>query len=196
MKIGIYCGVDVGEVKDKDINYIGVDQGIAHLLKQDIHPVMAIGDMDSLDDRHLLEGLIVDEFSCIKDDTDTALALKYAFSHGYDEIDLYGVTQKRMDHFLAVICLLEKYQDYHITIYDQQNKIRVLKSGIHRIKKENYRYFSLFAFEKSLISLKKCHYPLEHYVLKRDDPLCVSNQINDDEAIIENDGSVLLIQSK
>ena len=195
MKIGIYCGVDVGQVKDKNISYIGVDHGITHLLKQHICPIIGIGDMDSIEDRQLLEGLAIDEVSSIKDDTDTALALSYAISNGYDEIDLYGVTQKRMDHFLAVLCLLEKYQDYHITIYDQQNKIQVLKPGYHKIYKDDYYYFSLFAFDKSDISLKECHYPLNHYLLQRNDPLCVSNQMNQDYAIIENDAPLLLIQS-
>ena len=80
---------------------IGVDQGIIHLIKQNIKPIIAIGDMDSIEDKDLLKTLKVDEYSCIKDDTDTALALRYAFQQGYDVIDLYGVTQKRMDHFFS-----------------------------------------------------------------------------------------------
>lgn len=195
MKIGIYCGVDVGCVKDTELDYIGVDQGISHLLHQNITPVIALGDMDSIDDIQLLEGLQVDRVSSIKDDTDTALAIQYAIEKGYNEIDLYGVTQNRMDHFLAVLCLLEQYQDYAITIYDQQNKIYVLKPGIHKILKDGYHYFSVFAFEESYITLKECHYLLDHYYLKRQDPLCVSNQMNEDYAIVENTGTVLLIQS-
>ena len=70
---------------------------IIHLIKQNIKPIIAIGDMDSIEDKDLLKTLKVDEYSCIKDDTDTALALRYAFQQGYDVIDLYGVTQKRMD---------------------------------------------------------------------------------------------------
>ncbi|WP_270525894.1 thiamine diphosphokinase [Longibaculum muris] len=196
MKIGIYGSVYAGNVKDKSIDYIGVDQGIIHLIKQNIKPIIAIGDMDSIEDKDLLKTLKVDEYSCIKDDTDTALALHYAFQQGYDVIDLYGVTQKRMDHFLAVLCLLEKYQDKQLTIYDELNKIYVLPAGKHKILKDEYYYFSVFAFDESIITLKECHYPLDHYYLKRDDPLCVSNQMNNDYAIIENNKAILLIQSK
>lgn len=196
MKIGIYCSIDAGNVKDKGIEYIGVDQGVIHLLNQGIQPVLAIGDMDSIEDKSCLEGLSVAEFSSIKDDTDTGLALSYAIEHGYTEIDLYGVTQKRMDHFLAVMSLLEKYQEYHIVIYDQYNKIQVLRKGNHQIYKEDYYYFSLFAFDESVITLKECHYPLNQYHLTRNDPLCVSNQMNEDYAIIENTQTVILIQSK
>lgn len=196
MKIGIYCGIDVGEVKDLSIDYIGVDQGVEHLIHQNIKPVFAIGDMDSIQNEDSLKDIASTRASCIKDDTDTALSIAYAIEQGYHEIDLYGVTQKRMDHFLAVLCLLEKYQDYKITIYDQQNKIYVLKPGKHHILKEGYHYFSVFAFDESIITLKECHYPLNQYHLHRYDPLCVSNQMNDHYAIIENSGYVLLIQSK
>lgn len=196
MKIGIYCGIDVGLVRDLNIDYIGVDRGVSHLLHQNIRPVIALGDMDSIEDLKLLQGLHVDQVSSIKDDTDTALAIKYAIEKGYDEIDLYGVTQNRMDHFLAVLCLLEQYQNYKITIYDQQNKIYVLKPGIHKIPRDGYRYFSLFAFKESFITLKECHYLLDHYYLKRQDPLCISNQMNEDYAIVENTEHVLFIQSQ
>lgn len=196
MKIGIYGSVDVGDVHNQDIDYIGVDQGVTHLVCQGIKPIVAIGDMDSIEDISLLEQFNVKQVSPIKDDTDTALAIQYAIEKGYDEIDLYGVTQKRMDHFLAVLCLLEKYQDYHITIYDQDNKIYVLKPGRYQIERHGYQYFSLFAFDESCITLMECHYPLNQYLLKRNDPLCVSNQMNKDYAIIETTKAVLFIQSR
>ena len=195
MKIGLYCGRYAGEVKDKNIEYIGVDKGVEFLLQQDIHPILAIGDMDSLSQEELLDDLKIQRYSSIKDDTDTALALQYVFSKGYDEVDIYGVTQGRMDHFIAVMCLLEQYQDKHIVIYDQWNKIQILQAGQHHIAKEEYHYFSVFAFDESVISLKECHYPLEQYTLKRDNPLCVSNQMNEDRAIIETTQSLLFIQS-
>lgn len=195
MKIGIYCGIYAGRVRNKDLKYIGVDKGVEFLLQQNIQPILAIGDMDSLSQRNLLDHLDIQRYSPIKDDTDTALALEYAFQQGYDEVDLYGVTQGRMDHFMAVICLLEKYQDKHIVIYDQYNKIQVLLSGKHLIKKDNYHYFSLFAFDESLITLKGCHYPLDKYRLQRNDPLCVSNQMNDDYVMVETTKTILFIQS-
>lgn len=195
MKIGIYGSIDAGKVKDTSIDYIGVDKGVTHLLNQNIKPVIAIGDMDSIEDSTLLDGLAIHLYSSIKDDTDTALAIDYALLHGYTKMDIYGVTQKRMDHFMAVIALLEKYQDYQITLYDEYNKIYVLKPGVHHIQKDGYHYFSLFAFDESVVTLSHCHYPLDHYLLKRQDPLCVSNQMNNDYAIIENTKPILFIQS-
>lgn len=196
MKIGIYGSIDVGPVHDRTIDYIAVDRGVEHLYHQGITPIIAIGDMDSLDNEQLLDQLKIQRYSSIKDDTDTALALQYAIDHGYHTIDLYGVTHQRMDHFMAVLCLLEKYQEYAITIYDEWNKIYVLKPGQHYIFKEHYHYFSLFAFDESIITLSHCHYPLNQYHLKRNDPLCVSNQMNGEYAVIENSQTILCIQSQ
>ena len=195
MRIGIYCSIDVGEVKDKSIQYIGVDKGVEYLVEQGIKPIIAIGDMDSIENTDLLNNMNIQRYSSIKDDTDTALALEYAFSLGYDEIDLYGVTKNRMDHFMAVLALLEKYKDKHIIIYDEYNKIQVLNKGEHRIVKDGYKYFSLFAFDETILSIKDAHYPLDNYLLKRCDPLCVSNQMNDEHAYITTSESILLIQS-
>ena len=151
--------------------------------------------MDSIENADLLKDMNIVRYSSIKDDTDTALALEYAFSKGYTHIDLYGVTKKRMDHFMAVLALLEKYQDKHIVIYDEFNKIQVLKSGRHCILKDGYKYFSLFAFDETYLTIEDAHYPLDNYLLKRSDPLCVSNQMNDDYTYITTSNSILLIQS-
>lgn len=194
MKVGIYASIDCGNVHDLSIDYIGVDQGVMHLIRQGIQPLIAIGDMDSIEDLSLLETLPVQKFPAVKDDTDTALAIKYALQQGYDEIDVYGVTKKRMDHFLGVMCLLKKYSSYSITIYDECNKIYVLKPGVHHILKDEYKYFSIFAVKKGKLTLKNCHYPLNDYVLDIDDPLCVSNQM-DQEVIIENDEAIIVVQS-
>lgn len=195
MKIGIYASIDAGHVHDLNIDYIGVDQGVKHLLDQGIQPCVAIGDMDSIENVALLKNIKKYQFPAQKDDTDTALAIKYAIEQGYHDIDLYGVTQKRMDHFIAALKLLQQYDDYHIVIYDQYNKIQILKSGNHVVQKDGYQYFSVFAIEDGYISLNDCHYPLERYFLRCNDPLCVSNQMNHQQALIENEKTVLLIQS-
>ncbi|MCD8029033.1 MAG: thiamine diphosphokinase [Erysipelotrichaceae bacterium] len=195
MKIGIYGSIDVGEVKDKNIDYIAVEQGTFHLLNQGLAPVIVIGDMDSIEDDSILEKFQIERYSPIKDETDIALAIQYAIENNYDVIDLYGVTKKRMDHFMAVISLLEHYQNIKITIYDEYNKIYILQKGKHTIHKDGYHYFSIFAFDKTILTIQNAHYNLDHYLLKRSNPLCVSNQMNDDHVIIENSETILMIQA-
>lgn len=195
-KIGIYSSLYSGNVNDRNIDYIAVDNGVVHLIHQNIRPLFVIGDLDSLENYQLLNDYEIKIHPAIKDDTDTALAVKEAIQLGYDEIDIYGVTNKRLDHFMAVLCLLRKYPDIKITIYDEYNKIYLLRKGHHIIKKNSYKYFSLFSYIPTAVTLKNCHYPLDQYILEPNDPLCVSNQMNDDFANITVNENILLIQSR
>ena len=179
-----------------DIDYIGVDHGVEELLNQGIVPKFAIGDFDSLKDRHHLDHLNIQILPERKDVTDTHAAIEYAISKGYDEIVIYGVTGGRLDHFFAVMCLLEKYQDISIKLIDSQNCIQLLKPGRHCIYNQGYYYFSVFALNESIISIDQVEYPLDHYLLKRDDPLCVSNEVKGEYAIIENSKNIILVQSR
>ena len=86
MKIGMYGGIDNGRVRDRTIDYIAIDQGLSFLLREGIKPIVAIGDFDSLEETSLLEKVDVLRYNPVKDDTDTAIALKWAIEHGYDEI--------------------------------------------------------------------------------------------------------------
>ena len=194
-KIGIYSSINVGEVKNKNIDYIAVDNGVSHLIHQNIKPIFVIGDLDSLEDDKLIEDYDIKIYPSIKDDTATALAIQEAINLGYTSIDLYGVTHKRLDHFMAVLCLLRKYSHINITIYDEYNKIYLLRKGQHIIKKDNYKYFSLFAYVPTMITLQECHYPLNNYLLEPIYPLCVSNQMNNDHSIITTSEDILFIQS-
>ena len=196
MKIAL-CATHLEKmILPQDREYIGVDHGVEELLKQGITPKFAIGDFDSLQNRQTLENLNIQILPERKDVTDTHAAIDYLLSKGYDEIEIYGVTGGRLDHFFAVICLLEKYQDIKLKVIDQQNCIQLLKPGIHQVKNKGYYYFSLFALNESILSIKQAEYTLDHYLLKREDPLCVSNEVKGEYAIIENSGNILLIQSR
>jgi len=94
------------------------------------------------------------------------------------------------------MCLLEKYQDIKLKVIDQQNCIQLLKPGKHYIYNQGYYYFSLFALNESIISIDQAEYTLDRYLLKREDPLCVSNEVKGEYAIIENSGNIILVQSR
>lgn len=196
MKIAL-CATHLEKmILPQDREYIGVDHGVEELLKQGITPKFAIGDFDSLQNRQTLENLNIQILPERKDVTDTHAAIEYAISKGYDEIEIYGATGGRLDHFFAVMCLLEKYQDIKLKVIDQQNCIQLLKSGIHHIENNGYYYFSLFALDESSLSIKQAEYTLDRYLLKREDPLCVSNEVKGEYAIIENSGNIILVQSR
>ena len=194
MKIGI-CSALAKEL-DSSLNYIGVDRGVEILIKQGIKPIYAIGDFDSIENQDILAKLEIERLPTRKDITDSHAAIEYALSKGYDEIDIYGVTGGRLDHFFSIMCLLERYQNVKIRIIDNQNMIELLKPGRHKITNNGYKYFSLFALKESYINIEHAYYPLDNYYLKHDDPLCVSNQTIDEFAYVTNSNAIILVRSR
>ncbi|HIX81937.1 MAG TPA: thiamine diphosphokinase [Candidatus Erysipelatoclostridium merdavium] len=193
MKIGI-CSALANNI-DLSIDYIGVDRGVEVLLAHNKTPIYAIGDFDSINNPDVLNKIEVTRLPTRKDVTDTHAAVEYAIEQGYDEIDIYGVTGGRLDHFFSAVCLLEKYANLKIRIIDDQNIIQLLLPGRHLVNKDQYKYFSLFALDKSYLDITGAHYPLNHYLLYRYDPLCVSNQVKDDQAVITTTDKIILVKS-
>ena len=197
MKAGICSAHLENFILPKDIPYIGVDKGVEKLLEQDITPAFAIGDFDSITDAEVLTAVsktrILPER---KDVTDTHAALDWAIQSGYDEIYIFGATGGRLDHFMAVLTLLELYREVHISIIDAQNEITLLRPGSNKFKGGEYKYFSLFAPDKALISISGAEYELKDYLLLRKDPLCCSNQVKGDFACVKTDADLILIKSK
>ena len=195
-KVAICGAADIDFTLDTSLTYIGVDRGIETLIKQGIRPIISVGDFDSLSEKEILLSLDIECLPTRKDITDTHYALLYAIDKGYEEIEIYGVTGGRIDHFMAVISLLQQFPHRKITVLDKQNKIQILPAGKHQIKNGGYTYFSIFAITDSYITISSCEYPLDSYYLKSNDPLCVSNQIQGEYANIHTSNDIILLQTK
>ena len=195
MKIGI-VGASICDLKlDPNQPYVAIDGGLQTLINQHIEPIAIIGDFDSLENHDLLKQYDPVVLPCIKDDTDLAKGIDYALKNKYNEINLFGVTNGRLDHFFAVMCLLIRFREHSIYIYDAQNKIYLLTQGTYTITKDHYKYLSFFAVNETQLSIDGCFYPLKDYHLTNSDPLCVSNEILDNEAIISTSGDLIVVQS-
>ncbi len=98
----------LSELKPAEI--ICADSGAGYLRAIGIVPHVIIGDMDSLSP-DMLEyfkerGSRIIRFPAGKSETDTQLALEYAFGIAPDEIYVFGAFGTRIDHTLANVSLL------------------------------------------------------------------------------------------
>lgn len=85
------------------------DSGLDTLRSWGLKADLAVGDMDSLADRSLLDGCAeVLAFDRDKDDTDTELGLRELRERGYGPITMAGGGGGRLDHLLALRALLER----------------------------------------------------------------------------------------
>lgn len=187
-------------IKEKyDGLLIGVDKGCLLLANKGLLIDVGIGDFDSVDEKEFevikkaCKKLV--KLNPIKDDTDFEHALNYAKDNGYKEIEVYGVLGGRQDHNLLNIKLM--YQsDLNITLFDECNKMFCLDKGKHIIKKDGYKYLSLFVFDKCLLSISGTVYELKDRELSKLDNYTTSNEIVNEKCLLEiKQGRVLVVQA-
>lgn len=184
----------------------GIDRGTLILSEQSIVPVFSVGDFDSVNDEErkiLKKTLNIHPVKAEKNDTDLALGVEQAIQKGYTEIDIYGATGGRLDHFMGTLQILFKSvyikKEIIIKVIDKQNEIMLLNTGTHQLhKSDKYQYVSFIPVNGEVIlSLSGFKYDLNHQHLEIGSTLTISNEVNRSMAIIEVEkGQVLQMRSR
>lgn len=175
---------------------VGVDAGLGVLIEAQLQADLAVGDFDSLQDIHRnvidQKANVVLRLEAKKDKTDLAYALEWIYdSMDYDSLLVCGGIGGRIDHFLANVNLLKKYD---MTFVDKRHRIFLLKKGTHHLV-HPFDYISFFAVEDVYdLSVKGFDYELDHYYLSTADSLCVSNRGSGDVAFSK--GRLLVVCSR
>lgn len=197
MKIGLIMQDFKFNIDLNDFDFlIGVDRGAFIAYQNNIYVNLAIGDFDSITEGELKlisEKTKVIKLNPIKDLTDTAEALKYAFKISNDVTMLGGIEGKRIEHFIANLCL---FKEYPLLKIENENSLIFCINGPTRLPIK-YKFASFFALNtiKSLY-LKGFKYELTNYDLEIFDPLCISNEILDcDNLVSFKEGLLLIILS-
>lgn len=179
---------------------IGIDRGSYLLAKEEVPFDEAIGDFDSVSKEEF--SLIKEKSPHItmldpmKDESDTAFALKKYVSKAKQIVILGGIQGKRVEHFLANLFLLRKADN--VVMEDDYSKAYIVKSPHNPIVFEDKDcYYSFFPIERSVLSLQGFVYPLIDRELWPFDPLGLSNEIASKRGVFTlKEGEVLLFQTK
>lgn len=212
MKIHIVAGgprnylPDLQKTNGKDVIWVGVDRGVQYLLEESIKPTKAFGDFDSVtaeELRYIAKELKeLEIFPSEKDETDTEIAVNWALSKNPDEINLYGVTGGRLDHFFGNVQLLIKAlkQGISITIHDKQNEIYLVEKGTHSIGSSIILPYISFVPVTSIVTsltLAGFKYPLKNRNIQWGDTLCISNELDNESGTFSfEDGILMVIRSR
>lgn len=193
--------------KEENQYVIGVDKGMEFLYSHQILPNYIVGDFDSvkkeIGDYYRNETDVpIREFNPVKDASDTEHAIRLAMMLGCEEMLLLGATGGRIDHLWANVQSL--YIPFRAgidaKIIDRQNRIRLIGEETVLRKDEAYgTYFSVFPLGQEIFefNITGAKYPLHNHTLTPYDSLCVSNQIEDEEAVISFlSGVVILMETK
>lgn len=161
---------------------IAADSGANPLYKYGIEPDYLLGDFDSIDDEildYMTIGTKTSRLPREKDYTDTHVAVLKAIDFGAKEIILLGCTGKRIDHFMANLCLLKLMLEAGVNGYivDEINEIYLINKPT-LIKGVKGQVFSLFSYCENTfgLTIHGAKYALKDYDLNEGDNLTVSNE--------------------
>ena len=205
-KISIMLGGVLPEKLPLSDLWCGVDRGALYLLDKGINPLLSCGDFDSINSEQRKEVEQKSKYFRVKhseDLTDADFALENILElfDSVEEIDIYGATGRRLDHFFGNILLLnnEKYNNVKVKIIDDNNIITIAHSGQNIFEKiEGYKYFSIVPiYEDTKMSIKNSKYEVVNLVLTLNRPNATSNEFANEKAIeLEVSSNVLVIYSK
>lgn len=195
-------------IKNLDAPWIiGVDRGVEFLYRHNIVPSYIVGDFDSLPEEiveyYKTETKVpVREYNPVKDASDTEIAIRLGMTLGCTKLIVLGATGGRLDHLWANVqtLMIPFKAGVEAIILDSQNKIRLIGGETHLKKEEAYgKYFSVFPLGADVheFCITGAKYPLHMHTLTPYDSLCVSNQIEGEEAVIDfTTGTVILMETK
>ena len=174
---------------------VGADRGALHAIKNGIIPDISIGDFDSVNEeefeiiKNKSKKLI--QLNKIKDRSDTHEAIMLV--KDYDTIEILGGIQgRRIEHLFANIIDLINYPN--VLMKDENSLIETV-NDTNYIVRDEYKFVSLYAVIDSIIDLDGFKYNLKDYNLKKNDPLCLSNEIINNPKIKLKEGKLLIIYS-
>jgi len=179
---------DISAYTKEEGTWIGVDKGVLYLINRSISVEAAFGDFDSVSEKEweliCRHSANIKKFKPEKDETDMELALNWAIRQQPERICIFGATGGRLDHTLANIQLLLKEllcnEQIKIELIDNKNKVHIVRSGIHILKREEaYPYISFFPYSEETVglTLEGFKYPLKDKYLPVSSTLCISNEL-------------------
>ncbi len=179
---------------------ICADSGAGHLYSLGVIPQVIIGDMDSLTPEMLDyfrgQGCKIIKYPEAKDETDTQLALEYAFGMDADEIYLFGAVGTRIDHTLANISLLVHgaKKGVNVRFIDEWCEAFIV-SREYVIDGEIGQTVSLLPFSDVVkgITLDGFEYPLKNGVMEIGRPYGISNRLTATKGVISVSAGYLLV---
>ncbi len=183
---------------------IAVDKGLETADRLGLVPEYLVGDFDTVNPEVLAAyrnrpGVTLREYCPEKDDTDTQIAVRAAFTLGSGEIVILGGTGTRFDHMMANLFLMEEalMQGRNCCMIDEKNRIRLANRSFTLRREEAWGdYLSLIPLTDIVrpVTLRGVKYPLDGCTMHRiRGGFGVSNEITGEAAEVCFDEGILIV---
>lgn len=186
-------------LKDADM-VICADGGANHAYRMKLKPHLIVGDLDSIKEEVLefyeKEGVRIEKYPPMKDETDTQLAMLKAIELGATDVTFIGVIGERFDHSYANLSLLLYLLNRNIKgkIVNEMNEIYLINKFIE-VEGKKGELLSLLPYSKEVkgIYTKGLFYGLSGQSMDLEMPYGISNVFTEDKATIEIEEGLLLV---
>jgi len=193
----LFLKVQLADVGRRDL--VCADGGARHLYRLGLVPEVIVGDMDSLEGevKQYFEerGTRVIAYPATKDQTDTQLALEYAFSLTPDTVDIYAATGGRLDHTLANISLLVSGAEKGVPVrlIAEWGDVFLVENRfvLDGEAGQTVSFFPLTASAEGIV-LEGFEYPMTRGVMKLGYPVGISNRLVSRQGLIAVESGYLL----
>ena len=111
---------------------VAADSGLDTVVRHGVEPDAIVGDMDSLEDRSLLDRFpdaYIERHDRAKDFTDTEIALNFLWNRAINAVTIVGGGGGRLDHLMGVLALFERQHRPQRWITDR-DEVRVVESAV------------------------------------------------------------------
>ncbi len=197
-KLNIVLG-NVETLPEMTGKVVGIDYGAYVCLKNGIHMFRAYGDFDSVTDEQFEEikknANKVIRLPKEKDETDFEAYLNSISISYYDEVNVYGGLDGRLDHTLINMRIASKYPNV-MRLISNKNRVMAFGQGEYEIRKDDYTYIGFFTNDHAVVSVGGVHYGMSHKELTQTDLFTGSNEIYRRICTLKvHSGIVIVIQS-
>lgn len=179
---------------------ICADGGTRHALTLGVRPALVVGDMDSADNKHLLElkkeGVTVEYHPRDKNETDLELALNAALELKPEQILIVAALGGRLDQTLANITLLAnpRLVNCDVRLDDGVEEIFLCRDQA-QVRGRSGDIVSLIPWQGAVteVQTQNLKYPLRRETLYPDKTRGVSNEMLGETASVSIDSGLLLV---
>ncbi len=183
-----------------DDTIICADGGTRHALALGLKPALVVGDMDSADNRHLLElkkeGVTVEYHPRNKNETDLELAIDAALKQKPEQILIVAALGGRLDQTLANITLLAdpRLASFDVRLDDGVEEIFVCRDQAE-VQGKSGDLVSLIPWQGAVpeVQTKELKWPLRRETLYPDKTRGISNEMLGSTASVSIGSGLLLV---
>lgn len=177
--------------------FVYCDGGLKHMENLSAKPDLIIGDFDSYEIPKMDVETIV--LPCVKDDTDSAYALKCCIERGFKDFLFIGCIGQRLDHTLGNLFLLIMLKEKGLSgvMLDDYSEMTFVDDKGAFVE-DSFSYFSLLSLSDRAegITIENAKYPLNDGVIESSFQYGVSNEVIKGKTarIFVEKGNIILIK--